>query len=87
MLDGSDREKFLSPTYSKFVPECDWNSKISQNVRNLGCFSKKNDGFFQKLELFSKSVKVANLLQIAYQVILLYENIVCTWIESFLQKS
>ena len=32
--------------FSKFV-ECDWNSKISQNVQNLG-FLKKIDGFFEK---------------------------------------
>ena len=52
--DGSDRERFLSTHYSKFTVECDRNSQISQNARNLGFFSKK--------KLFSKSVKVANLL-------------------------
>ena len=35
---------FLSPTYSKFADECDWNSKIwfLKYVRNLFFFSKKN---------------------------------------------
>ena len=27
--------------YNKFAVECDWNSKISQNVQNLGFFVKK----------------------------------------------
>ena len=38
---------------SKIAVKCDWNSKISQNVQNLGFlkkqmgFSKKNNEFFQ----------------------------------------
>ena len=54
MFDGPDREIFQSPNCSKFAVEGDLNSKISQNVRNLGffektmgCFEKKLDFFFQ----------------------------------------
>ena len=32
---------------SKFAVKCDWNSKISQNVQNMGFF-KEVDGFFEK---------------------------------------
>ena len=40
---------FFWPNCSKFAVECDWNSKNSQNVQNLGFFWKI-DGFF--LEFF-----------------------------------
>ena len=33
LFNASNREKFLSPRFSKFAVECDLNSKISQNVR------------------------------------------------------
>ena len=46
---------------SKFAVKCDWNSKISQNVQNMGFF-KELDGFLEKKDwIFSKSLKVANL--------------------------
>ena len=46
---------------SKFAKKCDWISKISQNVQNLGFFNKV-DGFLEKKYwIFSKSLKVANL--------------------------
>ena len=54
--DDSQFDNFLSPNYSKFAIECDRNSKNSQTVQNLAFFKKK-------LEFFSKSVKVANLIQ------------------------
>ena len=58
----SEFENFYSPNYIKFVDECDRSSKISQNVPNLFFFGKI-DGFFRnKLDFFSKSPKVANLL-------------------------
>ena len=43
---------FLSPNYNKFAAECDWNSKISRNVLNLGFFLKKNGFFFRKKREF-----------------------------------
>ena len=53
MFDGSDREK-LSANYIKIAAECDFGSKISQNVQNLGfseedrwVFSKENLNFFR----------------------------------------
>ena len=37
---------------SKFAVKCDWNSKISQNVQNMGFF-KEVDGFLEKnIEFF-----------------------------------
>ena len=39
--------KFFPPTCNKFDVEWNWNSKISQNVQNLG-FLEKKDGFFEK---------------------------------------
>ena len=46
---------------SKFAVKCDWKSKISQNVQNMGFF-KELDGFLEKKYwIFSKSLKVANL--------------------------
>ena len=40
MFDGSDGKNLLSPHYSKFAVEYDWNNKISQNVNKIGFFSK-----------------------------------------------
>ena len=52
MSDVSESVRsFLSPNYRNFAVEWDWNNKISQNVRNLGFFEKKNDCFFLKNEL------------------------------------
>ena len=46
---------------SKFAVECNWISKISQNVKNY-VFSLKNiDLFFEKNLDFLKSLKAANL--------------------------
>ena len=39
--------KFFSLNCSKVAVECDWDSKNSQNVQNLGFFGKI-DGFFRK---------------------------------------
>ena len=36
---------------TKLAIKCNWNSKISQNVQNLG-FLKKTDGFFEKTNEF-----------------------------------
>ena len=46
-VHATEREFFLTK-FSKFAVECAWNSKIPQNVRNLGLFWKKTDGFFWK---------------------------------------
>ena len=42
----SERD-FFSPSCSKIDLERDWNSKIFQNVRNLGFFGQ-TDGFFRE---------------------------------------
>ena len=36
----SEREIFFSLNFSKIAVECDWNSKVSQNVQNLFFFGK-----------------------------------------------
>ena len=44
---------FFSSNCRNFAVECDWNSKIYQNVQNFVVFLKKNTGFSQKnLEWF-----------------------------------
>ena len=50
--------------FIKFVVECDWNNKISQNVQNLRFFFEKVDGFSEKqFWIFLKNrQKVAILL-------------------------
>ena len=45
-----ERENF-SLDCKKFAIECDWNSKNSQNVQNLGFFSGKIDVFFPEKKL------------------------------------
>ena len=52
----SERENLFSLNCSKFAVECDWNSKNSQNFRNLGFFGKIGALYF------SKSLNVANFL-------------------------
>ena len=50
--------EFFSSNCSKFVIECDWNNKNSQNVQILGFFERKMDGFFEKKSwTFSKIAK------------------------------
>ena len=49
--------KFLSPSCCKFPVEFDSNSKISQNVQNLGFFKKNGWVFPKKLDFFPKSLK------------------------------
>ena len=44
-IRDSDREIFLLPNHSKFAVECNWNSYISQKVKNL-------EFYWQKLEFF-----------------------------------
>ena len=53
---GSDIENFSSPYFSKFCLKCDWNLKISLNIRILG-FSGKYSLFFfgRKLDFFLKN--------------------------------
>ena len=47
------------------------------------CFSETM-GFLKKTWIFSKSVKVPNLLENAYQIILFHENVFfSTWIDGF----
>ena len=41
----------FSPTWSIFAVECDWNSKISQNVQDLRFFFEKIDVFFSEKKL------------------------------------
>ena len=43
--------EFFSPICSKIAVECDWNSKISQNVRKLG-FLKNLMGFLKKTWIY-----------------------------------
>ena len=74
IFDGSDHENFSSLNYSKFALECDWKSKIFQNVRNV-YFLYEIDFFPRKTRFFSRSVMIANLLQNAYQIILFNENV------------
>ena len=45
---------FFQTNCSKFAVECDWNSKNSQNVQNLGFFWKIICVFWKKLEFSSK---------------------------------
>ena len=46
-LFTSELEIVFSPICSKFAAECDWNTKNSQNVQNLGSF-EKNTWVFRK---------------------------------------
>ena len=39
----------FSSKCSNFALECDWNIKISQIIRNMGFFVKKNRWFFSKI--------------------------------------
>ena len=55
----SEREIFFSLNCSKFAEECDWNSKNSQKVQNLGCFWK-NTCFFSKTLKFLKIATCGN---------------------------
>ena len=81
--------EFFSPNCSKFAVECDWNSMISQNVQNLGFFWKKNRWVFRKKLwiFFSKLIKVANLLQNAYQMVLFRKNVFSALIVRFFGKN
>ena len=49
-LFTSERENTFLPNCSKFAAKCEWNSKNSQNVQNLG-FSRKNRWVFRKRNL------------------------------------
>ena len=51
-----DRE-FFSPNCSKFAVECNRNSKVSQNVKNLFFFGKDRWIFRKKLEFFRNRQK------------------------------
>ena len=48
----------LLPNYSKFAVECDWNGKISQNVRKLLFKKKSMDSSRENLIFFLKIDKV-----------------------------
>ena len=49
----SDRTKFFWANCSALALECDWNSKSSQNVENLGFFGKVDEFFSKKsLQIF-----------------------------------
>ena len=54
LVSSSGRQNFSTQNYCKFAVECDWKSKISQNVQNLGYFSEKKDRFFfeKKVEFY-----------------------------------
>ena len=70
-LENSEIQNFSSSNCRKFAVEWDWNSKISQIRIKIRGFWKKEGVFFQKtLNVSSKLVKVANLLQNANQIIL-----------------
>ena len=49
--------KFLSPNYSKFAVQCNWNSKISQLLVKLGFFEKSWFFWKKSLNFFSKIAK------------------------------
>ena len=66
MFKKPDRDSFSTQNCSKFAVECNWDSKFSQNERNLGLFWKKKWVFLQKNLNFSKSLKLANLRWNAY---------------------
>ena len=53
MLARSERE-FFPPNCSKFAVECNWESKNSQNIQNLGFFWKNNVFFSKKTLKFFK---------------------------------
>ena len=61
-------------------------TEISRNVRNLGLFWKNRGAFEKKLEFSSKSPKVANLLQNAYQMVSFLKNVFHPAHEVFLAK-
>ena len=50
--------EFFSPNFSKFAVKCDWDSKISQNERNLVFLEKQIFFSKKKLEFFSKLLNV-----------------------------
>ena len=62
------------PNYTKLALECDWNSRIFQKHTKFVFFFLKKMGFWW---VFSKLVKVVNLLQNAYKMIIIvaYQNI------------
>ena len=54
----------------------DWNSEISRNVQDLRFFRKNRWVFWKKkLDFYSKSLNVANLLWNAYQTVLFLKNV------------
>ena len=61
----SELENFLSLSYNKFAVEWDWNSKLSQNIRNLGLywkirwvFSKEKRFFFQNRQNWQVCIRI-----------------------------
>ena len=53
---------FATAKGMNFAVECDWNSKISQNIENF--FFLKKDGVLERISwTFIKSIKIARLPQ------------------------
>ena len=53
-VHATEREISFWPNCSKLAVECDWNSKNSQNVQNLGFFWKNGWVFWKKTWIFLK---------------------------------
>ena len=83
----SEPEGFLSLNCSKFAAKCDWNEKNSRNVQNLG-FLWKNECVLLKrnLEIFWKSLHVANFFWNASLILFFLENIFPPYFRVFLAK-
>ena len=65
----SERD-FFSLNCSKIAVECNWISKISQNVPISGFLEKKRDGFLSKKNLdFFKTAKSGEIFVEGYQMV------------------
>ena len=78
--------QFFSSNCSKFSGECDWNSKISQNVQILGFFEKSRWFFRKKMIFFSISLNVTNFFKNAFQMILLLKNVFSALVMRFFRQ-
>ena len=70
---------------SKVAEECNWNSKIPQNVNTLGFF-RKQTVFFEHHEFFSKSLKLEKFSHEAFQIVSFQKNLSTLFVEFFWLK-
>ena len=64
------KEVFKISKGSKFGVECNWISKISQNIRKLAFVWSKRDWFFEKKSwVFQRPLRAANLLENATHLV------------------